>query len=60
MASTLFRFWLMLIAAAGFLEIFDAAFDIRTIPQQGKLALAAFCLLAWGAHRRWKAARNAR
>jgi hypothetical protein len=57
MASTLFRFWLTLIVAAGFLEILDAAFDMRTVPGQGKLALAAFFLLAWGAHKRWRAAR---
>ena len=58
MASTLFRFWLTLIVAAAFLEIVDMAFDVRTVPQQGKLALAAFFLLAWGAHKRWRAARN--
>lgn len=58
MASTLFRFWLTLIGAAAFLEIIDAAFDVRTVPQQGKLALAAFFLLAWGLHKRWRAARS--
>jgi hypothetical protein len=58
MASTLFRFWLTLIVAAGFLEILDAAFDMRTIPQQGKLALFAFFLLAWGARKRWRAAQR--